>query len=102
MQTTKEIFQNRGSYKQLPAGRSSKIPTDRKLRSYELQATKKYDCDYLLEDLSDLINSEFRLWYLKVFYKLGKETVLRCASIARTEGKNKSRYFSFLIKKELK
>lgn len=67
---------------------------------------KKFDNDVLYEDLGDLINHEvdkvtgrsWRDWYMRTFYKLGKDEVLRLASIARADGKHKKRYFSKLLK----
>lgn len=60
-----------------------------------------YDCDFLYQDLGDLVNDGFESWYKSTFYKLGKDKVLRLASIARADGINKNRYFSFLLKGEL-
>ena len=62
---------------------------------------KHYDNDNLYGELSDLVNEHHRAWFMKVFYLLGKDRVLRVASIARAEGRDKPRYFSWLIKKEL-
>ena len=59
---------------------------------------KTYDNDILFEDLSDLVNSSFKCWYMKMFYSLGKDKVLKLAAIARADGKNKQRYFSYLLK----
>lgn len=57
-----------------------------------------YDNDLLFEELRDLTNGAFRGWYMKMFYSLGKDEVLRLASIARADGKDKQRYFSKLLK----
>ncbi len=66
------------------------IPTD----SY------KYENDLLFEDLSDLVNSQFRSWYCKQFYRLGKKEVLRLAQTARVDSKvSPQRLFSHLLKK---
>lgn len=62
--------------------------------------SKKYDNDFLFEDLSDLVNESFKGWYMKQFYRLGKDRILQLASIARADGKNPQRYFSYLIKGE--
>lgn len=66
----------------------------------------KFDNDYLYEALSDVINQEvnprtgmtMRKWYLKCFFIVGKDTVLRIASIARADGRDKKKYFSLLLK----
>ncbi len=64
---------------------------------------KDYAVDLLFKDLSDLTNPQFRAWYCSSFYKLGRDIVLRVASTARQEAKSdKRRYFSFLLKQELK
>jgi hypothetical protein len=59
---------------------------------------RKYDNDYLYEQLSDLVNQQFRAWYCKEFYRLGKDKVLQLASIARADGRQPARLFSLLIK----
>lgn len=81
-------------------------PTDKQLLSTGTNKSiptgttdRKYDCDYLYEELNDLVNDNFRAWYCSKFYKIGKDEVLKLASIARADGKNKQRYFSFLISK---
>lgn len=60
-----------------------------------------YDNDVLYRDLRDLTNESFRSWYMKAFYKLGRDRVLRLASIARSDGRDKPKYFSKLIKDAL-
>ena len=62
---------------------------------------KKFDNDYLFEDqrLSGLVNPTFKAWYCKHFYRLGKDKVLQLASIAKVDGNNSARLFSFLLKK---
>lgn len=62
---------------------------------------KYYDNDYLLEELKDLVNVQFRDWYCKIFYILGHGQILRLAAIARVDAtQNKCRYFSSLIKRQ--
>ena len=60
---------------------------------------RKYDADHLFEQLTDLVNQDFKAWYCKMFYKLGVEQVLRLTSIARQDGKDKRKYFSHLLRK---
>lgn len=62
--------------------------------------SKVYDEDLLFTELSELVSDEFRAWYIKCFYKLGREKTLELASQALTEGKNKKKLFSYLLKKE--
>lgn len=57
-----------------------------------------FDNDWLFADLADLTNSQFKGWYMKAFFTLGKDEVLKLASIARADGKDKKKYFSVLIK----
>lgn len=57
-----------------------------------------YDNDRLYSDLSDLVNNQFRAWYCKMFYQLGKDRVLILASQARQDGKHKQKLFSKLLK----
>ena len=62
-----------------------------------------YDNDRLFNELKSqsLVNDEFRARFCGAFYKLGKSYTLQLAGIARAEGDNPQRYFSFLIKKAL-
>lgn len=55
--------------------------------------------DDLFNQLTDLVDDKFKLWYYKRFYKLGTDQVMRFASMARLEAKiDKRRYFSWLLK----
>lgn len=79
--------------------------TDIKTNKYQLipidsKNNKKYDNDHLFDALPDLVNEQFKPWYCRMFYQLGKDRVLRLASIARSDGKNKRAYFSKLLKME--
>lgn len=61
---------------------------------------KQFEADILFEDLQDLTNPQFRAWYCKMFFKLGRERVLILASQARADAKKDSRkLFSYLLKK---
>lgn len=64
--------------------------------------SKKYDCDYLYEDLSSLVNDSFKSWYIKCFYQLGKERVLQLASVAKADGEKPQKLFAYLLKKEMR
>ena len=73
----------------IPTGKySGRIPTD----------INCYDNDKLYELLSDLVNPQFKSWYMKQFYRIGRERVLILASQARADGKKPSRLFSLLLK----
>lgn len=73
------------------------VPTDTK--DSLISVDKKYDNDHLFEQLSDLVNVQFRAWYCRQFYRLGRDQVLRLASVARADAKRDSRkYFSVLLK----
>ncbi len=53
----------------------------------------------LFIDLDDLVNQQFKAWYCKMFFKLGREEVMKRASLARSDAKSdKRRYFSYLLK----
>lgn len=54
----------------------------------------------VLEDNNDVINTTFNGWYAKVIHKIGRQRFCQLASIARQDGKNPSRYFSYLLKQE--
>lgn len=73
--------------------RSKKI----KLSKDEVQA-----CDIGLSDYADLMSPEFYSWYCKAWYTLGRAKFDLLAHMARADGKDGKRLFSFLLKKELK
>ena len=74
-----------------------------KLLKITTGTSNKYDNDYLYEQLGDLVNHEFKPWYIKAFYKLGRRKVLKLASQARADGDSGgARLFSYLLKRELK
>ena len=76
----------------IPTGKySGRIPTD----------TNWYENDYLYDQLSDLVNNQFKGWYMKQFYRIGKERVLILASQARSDGKQPAKLFSKLLKQEM-
>lgn len=60
--------------------------------------TNWYENDHLYEQLSDLTNPTFKAWYMKHFYRLGRERVLILAAQARSDGKQPARLFSKLLK----
>lgn len=62
--------------------------------------SKYFEIDLLYEDLNDLVNDKFKAWYCQVFYKLGRDKVLRLASEARADGKDPVKLFSHLLAKE--
>lgn len=61
--------------------------------------SKYHRVNVLVRECSDLINPKFKNWYCRIFYKLSNEVVLRLASIARADGQNKQKLFSYLLKK---
>ena len=93
-----QTLNNRGQRHQL-------VSTDSKnsLVSTDISTGRGYENDQLFEQLSDLVNPTYRAWYCGLFYKLGKERVLRLASVARADAKTNPRgYFSKLLKTEAK
>lgn len=84
------------------ASLSTDITTGKRISKYQLipiDKSKSFDNDSLFEELSDLTNPQFRGWYCKMFYKLGRAEVLKIASIAKADGKDPKRLFSMLLKK---
>lgn len=59
-----------------------------------------YENDLLYDDLKDLVNDQFKAWYMKCFYKLGRKRVLELAGEAMADGKESKKLFSYLLKKE--
>lgn len=73
---------------------------------------KKFDNDELFEmqEVQEVINKQinpqtgkpqWKGWYMKTFYKLGREEILKLAAIARADGGNKQKHFSKLLKEAL-
>jgi hypothetical protein len=61
--------------------------------------TNCYENDYLFQQLGDLVNEKFKAWYCKEFYRLGKVKVLELASVAKSDGKQPAKLFSYLLRK---
>lgn len=59
------------------------------------------EVDLLLNEMSSLISEQFKPWYALTFRTLGKEKVYELASVAKADGKNPARLFSYLIKKSI-
>lgn len=57
-----------------------------------------YENDELYEQLSDLVTGQFRPWFCKHFYRLGRERVLQLAAVAKADGKDPKKYFCKLLK----
>lgn len=78
----------------------SAIMSNRKTAASTTGLDKKYlETDLLYEDLSSLVNSQFKAWYCSRFYALGRERVLILASQARADGKDPVKLFSYLLRK---
>lgn len=54
--------------------------------------------DLLLQDYSSLICEQYRAWYCRWIKRNGTEGFVRYAAEAKQEGRNPSRYFSWLLK----
>lgn len=76
------------------------LPIDR--REGTVDNSKVYDEDILFSELNELVSDEFRAWYIKCFYTLGRTKTLEIASQAMLDGKDKKKLFSYLLKKETK
>ena len=69
--------------------------------SVEVKTNSVDNCnpmDQLFRELQDLVNPQFKAWYCKMFYKLGRDKVIVLASLARADGYDQRRYFSKLLK----
>lgn len=75
------------------------LPTD--INRIKPTDTNWYENDFLYSELNDLMNPSFHKWYMKAFYKLGRETVMRIAAEARQEGRNPQKLFSYKIREAL-
>lgn len=79
----------------VPTGRNNISTTDTTVK----EGGKYFEADALFDQYQDLVNAEFRKWYCKMFYKIGSERVVQLASLARADGKNPRKYFSYLLRK---
>ena len=60
------------------------------------------EIDLVLEDYQNIICKEFTGWYAKTIKQIGKDRFILLAKTAEQEGANPARYFSWLLKRELK
>lgn len=81
-------------YQLVSTGINKSKPTDSSINWYEN--------DHLFNELEDLVNQRFKAWYCRMFYELGKDTVLKLASQARADGKYPPKLFSKLLKEHAK
>lgn len=86
------------------------ISTDRGEAGIQAQKTLRksagqgdYDNDILFDELNDLVSQDFRAWYCKCFYKLGRNRVMEIALQCRAsqEARDKRRIFSYMLKQEV-
>lgn len=56
------------------------------------------EVDTIYKDISDLTNETFKSWYCGRIYQLGRQEIMKRASIARADGKEPKKLFSTLIK----
>jgi hypothetical protein len=70
--------------------------------SRDLEGRSYSDINLLYEDYKSegLVNEQFKAWYCKAFFKLGRERVMVLASQARADGKEPQKLFSHLVQKE--
>lgn len=64
--------------------------------------SKYFETDVLYADLSDLVNDQFKAWYCRKFFTIGRDRILILASLARADGKDAKKLFSHLLRKEAK
>ncbi len=56
------------------------------------------EADYLFTYLEPLVNHQFKPWYCKQFYRLGKTRVMEIAALAKADGREPAKLFSLLLK----
>ena len=57
------------------------------------------EIDAVLDKHIDLVSEEFRGWHRRQILRLGVDRYIGLASDARREGRNKPKFFSFLLRK---
>lgn len=68
----------------------------------KLEGRSYTDINILFDDfkVQGLVNEEFKAWYCKAFFKLGRDRVLVLASQAKADGNDPLKLFSHLLTKE--
>ena len=80
------------------AYRISQLSTGKGFNTTDNCSTVNNEADIMFSELSDLVNVQFKAWYCKQFYRLGRKEVEKRASQARNDGFNKQKLFSKLLK----
>lgn len=57
--------------------------------------------DLLISENNDILCLDFKAWYCKCIKLIGADKFVQLASQARSEGKDKPKYFSWLLKREI-
>lgn len=56
------------------------------------------EADKIFDMLPELVNQQFKAWYCKQFYKMPRAKVIELASLAKADGRDPRKLFSFLLK----
>jgi hypothetical protein len=83
----------------------SSVSYNQKDTTVQLKEAKKtteqlstVEIDRLFSDLGNLVNQQFKPWYCRVFYRIGRSKALELAAVAKSDGFNPPRLFSKLLK----
>ncbi len=100
MQSTSEIIKNK---QQLLTAEETNKTTAVQLGLNKLTAVPNKEIDYLIQEYSDLTSGGKSMdgWYATQIRRVGVDKFCRLAGIARQDGKNPARYFSWLLKNEV-
>lgn len=55
----------------------------------------------MFENMTDIINLDYVVWFKKCWEELGREKFMKCAQIARSSGKIPAKLFVYLLKEEM-
>lgn len=76
-------------------------PIATEVRTLKPIAIDDKQIDLLISENTDVLCLDFKAWYCKCIKLIGSDKFIQLASLARSEGNNKARYFSWLLKREI-
>jgi hypothetical protein len=57
------------------------------------------EADQIFNMLPELVNPQYKAWYCREFYRLPRTKIMELASLAKSDGSDPQRLFSFLLKR---
>ena len=70
----------------------------KELTPIAIEALTSKEEDFIVEHYSDLIDGNYRKWFIKRLRCIGKQKFVQSGDMARKYGKDKQRYFTSLVR----